>query len=84
MDGEGLYLIIHLGNNNLCNRDGTERENSKTLIRSIISTWKQAKHSVIKGHVMDMVNSKDTTTKKVTLETLDTWIPSSYEPPAKK
>ena len=60
---EGSYLIIHLGSNNLFNRDGTERENSKTLIRNIISTWKQAKDSVIKDHVMDMVNSKKDITR---------------------
>ena len=41
--GEGTYIIIHLGSNNLYNRDGTEKENSKTVIENIISTCQQAK-----------------------------------------
>ena len=41
--GEGSFVIIHLGSNNILNRDGTERESSNNIIKNIVDTCIKAK-----------------------------------------
>ena len=41
--GEGSFVIVHLGSNNISNRDGTEKESANTIIKNIVDTCMKAK-----------------------------------------